>query len=206
MAARIGIFGGTFDPPHIGHLVLAAESHNQLNLDRLLWVLTPQPPHKLDLQLSPLEQRLEMLKLAIADDPGFEVSDVEVSRPGPHYALETVNILKEQNPGCELVYLMGGDSLGELASWRRVDELVRALHWIAVMHRPNEGLNLDRLEKSIKGVKHKILFVNGPRLEISSSDIQKRIASGRPCRYFLLPPVYKYIQEHGLYQQGNTQA
>jgi len=89
----MGIFGGTFDPPHLGHLILAAEARAQLGLERLLWVLTPDPPHKQGQSIAPLELRLEMVKLAIADDPQFEISSVELNRPGPHYALDTVQIL-----------------------------------------------------------------------------------------------------------------
>ena len=90
MSQLLGLFGGTFDPPHIGHLILSAEAHAQLGLDRLLWVLTPNPPHKQGQQITPLEHRLAMTKLAIADNPQFELSTVEMDRPGPHYALDSV--------------------------------------------------------------------------------------------------------------------
>ncbi len=109
MRELLGLFGGTFDPPHIGHLILASEAYAQLGLERLLWVLTPDPPHKQGQTISALEQRLAMVKLAIQDNPDFQLSTVELDRPGPHFALDTVRIIAEQNPACDLVYLMGGD-------------------------------------------------------------------------------------------------
>ncbi len=142
----IGIFGGTFDPPHIGHLILAAEAHAQLGLDRLLWVLTPDPPHKQDRVITLLEHRLAMVRLALADAPEFELSTVEMDRPGPHYALDTVKIIADQNPGANLVYLMGGDSLRDLPLWHRPADFVKACHFIGVMRRPGDNIYLAGLE------------------------------------------------------------
>jgi nicotinate-nucleotide adenylyltransferase len=197
----IGIFGGTFDPPHLGHLTLAAESCAQLGLDRLLWVLTPDPPHKQGQSFAPLEQRLEMVRLAIVNDPHFEISAVEMNRPGPHYALDTVLILAMQNPGVRLVYLMGGDSLRDLPSWHRPAEFVSACQQIGVMRRPGDGIDLAALEKSLPGLTAKVRFVEAPLLDIAARDIRRRIAEGRPFRYFLPERVYEYIVGNGLYRQ-----
>jgi nicotinate-nucleotide adenylyltransferase len=198
---NIGIFGGTFDPPHLGHLILAAEARSQLGLDRLLWVLTPDPPHKQGQSIAPLEHRLEMVKLAIADDPQFEISSVELTRPGPHYALDTVLILAGQNPGAKLVYLMGGDSLRDLPSWHRPADFVSACHWIGVVRRPGDAIDMTTLEKSLPGLRSKVRFVEAPLLEIAARDIRKRIAEGKPYRYFLPTGVYDYINSHNLYRQ-----
>lgn len=197
----IGIFGGTFDPPHLGHLILAAEARAQLGLERLLWVLTPDPPHKQGQSIAPLEQRLEMVKLAIADDPQFEISSVEMNRPGPHYALDTVQILAAQNPGAKLVYLMGGDSLRDLPNWHRPVEFVSACHLIGVMRRPGDAVELGFLEKSLPGLTAKVRFVDAPLLEIAAREVRNRIADGRPFRYFLPERVYKYVDSHGLYRR-----
>ncbi|MGD0876524.1 MAG: nicotinate-nucleotide adenylyltransferase [Anaerolineales bacterium] len=197
----IGIFGGTFDPPHIGHLILAAEARAQLGLQRLLWVLTPDPPHKQGQSIAPLGQRLEMVKLAIADDPQFELSTVELSRPGPHYALDTVQILAGQNPGAELVYLMGGDSLRDLPAWHRPAEFVTACYQIGVMRRPGDTLDLEALEKNLPGLAAKIRFVEAPLLDIAAREIRVCIAEGRPFRNFLPTKVYDYIVGHNLYLQ-----
>ena len=197
----MGIFGGTFDPPHLGHLILAAEARAQLGLERLLWVLTPDPPHKQGQSIAPLELRLEMVKLAIADDPQFEISSVELNRPGPHYALDTVQILAGQNPGVNLVYLMGGDSLRDLPHWHHPADFVSACHLIGVMRRPDDAVELGILEESLPGLTAKVRFVDAPLLEIAAHEIRNRIAEGRPFRYFLPEPVYKYIDSHGLYRR-----
>ena len=196
----MGIFGGTFDPPHLGHLILAAEARAQLGLERLLWVLTPDPPHKQGQSIAPLELRLEMVKLAIADDPQFEISSVELNRPGPHYALDTVQILAGQNPGVNLVYLMGGDSLRDLPDWHRPTDFISACHLIGVMRRPDDAVELGILEESLPGLTAKVRFVDAPLLEIAAHEIRNRIAEGRPFRNFLPEPVYKYIDSHGLYR------
>ncbi len=124
MPPLIGLFGGTFDPPHIGHLILAAEMRAQLSLDRLLWVLTPDPPHKQGQLITPVEHRLAMVKLAISNNDQFELSMVDIDRPGPYYAQDSVKIIAKQNPGADLVYLMGGDSLRDLPAWHCPTELV----------------------------------------------------------------------------------
>lgn len=196
----IGIFGGTFDPPHLGHLILAAEAHAQLRLDRLLWVLTPLPPHKQNQALTPLGHRLAMVDLAIAGERAFEFSTIEVDRPGPHYALDTVKILADQNPGAELVYLIGGDSLRDLPTWHRPVEFVAACHSIGVMRRPGDSIDLPVLEKAIPGLTDKVRFVESPLLDIAAHEIRARVAEGRPFRYFLPEGVYRYIRKHRLYR------
>lgn len=196
---RIGIFGGTFDPPHIGHLILAAEARNQLNLDQVLWVVTPDPPHKTNKAVSPLAIRLELVNAAIAQDGGFEISRVEIDRAGPHYSADTVQILAKQNPGCDLFYLMGGDSLHDLPSWKRPQEFVACLAGIGVMRRPQDFVDLPWLERALPGIAGKVYFVNAPLLEISSSSIRERIAAGQHFRYFLPPGVYEIIQAQSLY-------
>ena len=196
----IGIFGGTFDPPHLGHLILAAEARAQLGLERLLWVLTPDPPHKQSQSIAPLEHRLEMVSLAIAGNPQFELSSVELSRAGPHYAMDTVHILAGQNPGVNLVYLMGGDSLRDLPAWHQPADFIAACHLIGVMRRPDDTVELAALEKSLPGLTAKVRFVEAPLLNIAARDIRVRIAEGKPFRYFLPGTVYEYIVSHGLYR------
>jgi nicotinate-nucleotide adenylyltransferase len=200
----IGLFGGTFDPPHIGHLILSAETYSQLGLDRLLWILTPNPPHKQGQPISPLEHRLAMVKLAISEDRWFELSTVEIDRPGPLYALDTVKIISEQNPAADLVYLMGGDSLRDLPTWHCPTDLVAALHFIAVMRRPGDSIDLPALGKIIPGLTAKVRFVNAPLLDIAAHEIRQRVADGRPFRYFLTPAVYDYIVEHNLYRKSQS--
>jgi nicotinate-nucleotide adenylyltransferase len=203
---RIGLFGGTFDPPHLGHLILASEAQSQLELDRLLWILTPEPPHKQEQSITPSEHRLAMVNLAIADNPAFELSRIELDRPGPHYTLDTIKLVAQQNPDADIVPIIGGDSLRDLPKWHRSREIVYACHWIGVMRRPNDRANLDQLERELPGIRSKIHYVDAPLLEIASRDIRDRIALGKTVRYYLPPDVYEYIEQHQLYQQIKSPA
>lgn len=198
---RVGLFGGTFDPPHLGHLILASEAQSQLDLTRLLWTVTPDPPHKQDQFITPLEHRLAMVRLAIEDNPAFELSEIELERPGPHYTVDTIRILAEQNPGAEIVPIIGGDSLHDLPRWHHPQEFVYRAHWVGVMRRPGEDTNLDALERELPGISSKVHYVDAPLLEIASREIRERASAGKPYRYYLPVPVYRYINEHQLYQQ-----
>ena len=202
MNERIGIFGGTFDPPHLGHLILASEARAQLNLMRLLWVLTPTPPHKLQQPISLIADRLAMLKLALKDEPAFELSTMEMERPGPHYTLDTLEALADEYPGANLILLLGGDSLHDLTTWHRPADLVAACRQIGVIRRPGDSVELSVLEKQIPGITDKIRFVDAPLLEIASREIRRRASDGLPFRYYLLPSVYEYIVAHKLYQKS----
>lgn len=202
---QIGLFGGTFDPPHLGHLILASEACAQLSLDRILWVLTPNPPHKQHQVITPVEHRLAMVQRAIQDNPLFELSLVELERPGPHYTLDTIKQIAAQYPNADITPLIGGDSLRDLPTWNRPQELLQACHWVGVMHRPGEQENLDELEKQLPGIRSKVHYVDAPLLEIASREIRSRIATGRPFRYYLHPAVYEYILEHQLYLQPENQ-
>jgi nicotinate-nucleotide adenylyltransferase len=198
---QLGIFGGTFDPPHFGHLILAAEARFQLRLDRSLFVLTPDPPHKQDRDITPLEDRLAMLAAAISGEPAFELSRVEIDRPGPHYALDTMQELAKMHPNDELVYLIGGDSLKNLPSWRRPQEFLAACHALGVMRRPGDDIDLGELEAELPGIKNKVRFIDAPLLEIASSELRQRIQAGEPFRYYMPLTVYKTIQERGIYRR-----
>ncbi len=199
-ALRLGIFGGTFDPPHIGHLVLAAESLHQLKLDQVLWVLTPDPPHKKSQRITPLETRQEMLQACLQGAAEFSLSRVDIDRPAPHYALDTMHLLALEYPGAELVYLMGSDSLQDLPTWHKPLEFIRQCKSIGVMHRPGDLTRLDEVESLLPGVSLKVRWVLAPLLEIASSDIRQRAAGGRPFRFFLPPQVYDLVQKHHLYR------
>jgi nicotinate-nucleotide adenylyltransferase len=200
MPEMIGIFGGTFDPPHLGHLILAAEAFHQLQLNRLLWVLTPQPPHKPGRPITPLPHRLAMLQRAIAPTPGFELSRVEIDRPGPHYTIETLEILRIQFPAADFALLIGGDSLRDLPGWQRPAEIVSACRYLGVMRRPGDSVEISTLERILPGLGGKIRFIDTPRLEISSSAIRRRVAEGGHYRYYLPESVYDYIQQNKLYR------
>jgi nicotinate-nucleotide adenylyltransferase len=199
MTERIGIFGGTFDPPHLGHLILASESRSQLRLTQLLWMLTPNSPHKISDPITKVSDRMKMVQCAIADEPAFELSALELERPAPQYTVDTLEILKSQNPTADLILLMGGDNLRGLTTWHRPADLVAVCREIGVMRRPGELVQLDALEAALPGISQKICYVDTPLLQISSREIRRRIAEGLEFRYFLPPAVYDYIQSHHLY-------
>ncbi len=197
---RYGLFGGTFDPPHIAHLILAAEAHAQLRLDRVFWVVTPQPPHKVDQPLSPWPVRVRLVQAAIADNPAFELSLVEGERPGPHYAVDTLRIMRQRHPEAQWVYLMGGDSLASLPRWHRPHDFVALCDEIGVLRRPEDRVDLEALERHLPGLRAKVRFLHTPRLDIAASDIRRRVAQGHPYRYFVHPGVAWLIEALGLYQ------
>lgn len=199
---RLGIFGGTFDPPHVGHLILAAEAHAQLGLERVLWVLTPQPPHKTDQPITPLADRLDLLAAALDDDPAFELSRVDIDRPAPHYALDTLRLIREQHPSAMLVYLMGGDSLVDLPLWHQPGEFVRLCDEIGVMLRPGHAIDLDVMDARLPGLRTRTRFLRAPVFDISSSDVRRRILRGQPYRYLLRESVYQLISNRHLYQEA----
>jgi nicotinate-nucleotide adenylyltransferase len=199
MIQRVGVFGGTFDPPHLGHLILASEAHSQLHLDLMLWVLTGMPPHKLGLALSPLKDRLAMLKLALQDAPAFQLSTVDMHRPGPHFTSDTLKLVADRYRGAELVLILGGDSLHDLPNWHDPMDLIASCSEIGVMRRPVDSIDLAALERKLPGLASKVKFVDAPLLEIASHEIRERALTGRPFRYFVLPSVYNYILRHHLY-------
>lgn len=203
MSERIGIFGGTFDPPHLGHLILASESRSQLQLTRLLWVLTPMSPQKTGNVITQLSDRLEMVGRTIADESAFELSSLELHRPAPQYTVDTLEILQDLNPTADLVLLVGGDNLRGLDTWHRPTDLVSVCREVGVMRRPGEIVQLEALEAALPGVSRKVRYVDAPLLEISSHEIRRRIAEGLEFRYFLHPAVYDYIKSHNLYQTYN---
>lgn len=200
MNGALGVFGGTFDPPHLGHLILAAEAQAQLGLSRVLFVLTADPPHKRGRQLTQLDIRMEMLQAAIKGQSIFEVSRVEIDRPGPHFSADTMHLLRKEHEGEKLVYLIGGDSLRDLPNWERAQEFVKACDALGVMRRPLTRLRLDALEKALPGLGSKLEFVDAPLLEISSSEIRERVREGGHYRFYLPGAVYDIIGQRGLYK------
>lgn len=200
---RIGIFGGTFDPPHIGHQILAAEAAAQLSLERVLWVVTPTPPHKLGRSISSDRVRLRLVRAAAGGNPLFEVSKIEFERPGPHYAADTLSALSARYPGAALFYLMGGDSLRDLPTWHEPGLFVQRCAGVGVMRRPDDTVDLAALERVLPGIRAKTHFVDAPLIEISATDIRARAAAGQPFRYLVPPGVYRLIERLQLYRQSS---
>jgi nicotinate-nucleotide adenylyltransferase len=196
---RIGILGGTFDPPHIGHLVIAEEARVKLALAKVYFVPARQPPHKMGEPVSPLQDRVAMLRLALDTSPFFVLSLVEANRPGPSYTVDTIRQLhKEFPPATELFFIMGMDSLAELPTWHKPSDLIEMCH-LAVLRRPGYSADMEELEKKIPGIKSRVLFIPAPELEISSSDLQGRVRQGLSIQYMVPDGVANYIVQHHLY-------
>lgn len=196
---RIGVFGGTFDPPHIAHLILADEARFQLDLELVLWVLTPNSPLKDETEISPWKQRYELLSAALMENPEFQISKVDIDRPAPHYTHETLRIIGQDFPDEDIVFLMGGDSLRDLPKWKYPREILNRSVEIGVMRRPGFEIDTIELEKLIPGLEQKIAWVETPQLEISGSEIRARLRTGKPVRYFLPPDVHKLIETKQYY-------
>lgn len=197
---RLGIFGGTFDPIHLGHLILAEEAWYQLALDKVLLAPAADPPHKRDQGKSPAAQRVQMVELAIADNPHFALSRIDVDRPGPHYTLDMLHLLHEQyGPAAELFFLMGLDSLVHLPTWYKPLELLQQCQ-LAVFSRPDVEFDWATLEQALPNVRQHVILLPMPLLEISGTDLRARAREGRSLRYQVLPSVEQYIRAQGLYQ------
>ncbi|MBT3389816.1 MAG: nicotinate (nicotinamide) nucleotide adenylyltransferase [Chloroflexi bacterium] len=198
--ARIGILGGTFDPPHNGHLALAHAALQHLHLDRVLWVLTLQPPHKHGQPITPLADRLEMLQAALVEHPKFQLSRVDIDRPPPHYAVDTVACLRQEYPDAWLIYLMGGDSLRDLSLWHTPQAFLNACDALGVMCRPGAAYNLEHLETTLHGISTKVQFMDIPPIDIASSSLRQCIAANLSIHEYLPAAVEKIIRARQLYR------
>ncbi|MEA3459456.1 MAG: nicotinate-nucleotide adenylyltransferase [Chloroflexota bacterium] len=200
---RIGVFGGTFDPIHTGHLVAAEEAWAQLRLERVVVVPAGLPPHKLNEEISPVEHRLAMVKLAIASNPHFTLSRVDLDRSGPCYTADTIEILRDRwGSKAEIYFIMGSDSLAEILTWREPERLIRLCR-LAVVARPDYEVDMGKLERHLPGIAPRVKFIEAPVLDISSSDIQRRVREGLPIKYRVPETVERYIYEHRLYKEGS---
>ena len=199
---RLGLYGGTFDPIHLGHLILAEQCREACGLDRIWLIATGSPPHKPGGRTA-VGHRLEMVKIAIAGHPAFVASDIEARRPGPHYSVETLEAIRRDHPEDELFFLIGADSLADLPTWREPDRIAR-LATIVVVNRPGiEEADASHLPDFGPG-SHPLAWVSIPPVGIASSDLRRRLAEGRSIRYMVPRGVEAYIEAHGLYRQAET--
>lgn len=203
--ARIGVLGGTFDPVHLGHLILAEEARDQLDLSAVYFVPAGDPPHKQGRRLAPAEDRLRMIEIAVAGNDAFRASRADVDRPGPHYTLDMVQVVQAQLPRCsELYFLMGYDSLAEFPTWHRARELLAACHLVALT-RHDVPLDWNYLESHLPGIRERVTLLDMPELEIASHQIQARIRARRTIRYLVPDGVCIYIADHHLYAAKDEQ-
>jgi nicotinate-nucleotide adenylyltransferase len=197
--SRIGILGGSFDPPHLGHLILAEVARDDLDLDRILFVPAGDPPHKQHEAKTPVTQRLTMLERALNGHPGFSISRVDIDRPGPHYTVDMLRLLAQQFPGAELVFLMGGDSFGDLLKWHQPAQVVAQCQ-LAVMRRPGDDIDIHMHDAALPGLSGRVVLLDTPLIEISSTLIMERVRLGRSVRYLVPEAVRAYINDYQLYR------
>jgi nicotinate-nucleotide adenylyltransferase len=196
---RLGIYGGTFDPIHLGHLILAEACREACGLDTVWFVVAGAPPHKPG-DRTDVSDRLDMVRYAIAGNPAFAVSEIEAKRPGPHYSVETLEAITRDRPDDELFFLIGADSLVDLPHWRQPDR-IGSLATLVVANRPGiPAPDRAALEAALGPDARPILDVTIPPIGIASNDLRRKVGEGRSIRYQVPRAVEAYIAEHGLYR------
>ena len=197
---NIGVLGGTFDPIHVGHLLVAEEARARLDLTETLFVPAGQPWLKLNNVISPAEHRVEMVRLAIAARPYFKLSTMEIERAGPTYTVDTIAELQAQlGAGDELFFILGWDNLNQLPQWHEPSRLVKMCRLVAVPRVDSPTSDLDSLEAAIPGLSGKVILLDAPRVDINASEIRQRVARGLSIAHLVPEPVERYIKQHGLY-------
>jgi nicotinate-nucleotide adenylyltransferase len=203
-ARRIGILGGTFDPVHYGHLVIAEEVYATLELSEIVFVPAGTPPHKTNVEITATVHRLNMLELAIASNPHFTISRVDIDRAGPSYTVDTLRMLRQQwGEQTALYFIIGGDSLEDLLGWHNPSGILEQLTHLVAVRRPGYDESeafYDRLEARLPGIKQRLIVVNAPQFDTSSTDLRDRVAEGRPIKYQTPDTVESYIVQYGLYR------
>lgn len=200
---KVGVYGGTFDPVHIGHLAVAADVAHAFGLDEVLFVPANRAPLRNAAEADG-RRRYEMCRIATADNPRFRVSSAELDRPAPSFTVDTLAALRGQFPDTEFDLIAGADILRELKEWRGVGDLLATTRIIVVARPGFSEETLDAVAEELRA-RDRLLLHRSTRLHVASSDIRQRIAEGRPYRYYLHPAVAKYIERHGLYgARGRT--
>ena len=197
---NIGVLGGTFDPIHMGHLIVAEETKDRLNLAEVLFVPAGQPWLKANNLISPAEHRVQMVRLAIADEPSFKLSTMEIERAGPSYTVDTIAQLKAQlGAGDKLFFILGWDILMQLPQWHEPSRLVRMCRLVPVPRVGYPSPDFDSVEAAVPGLSQSIIILDTPQIEISSSEIRDRVARGLSIHHLVPEPVETYIKQHRLY-------
>jgi len=202
---NIGVLGGTFDPVHMGHLIIAEEVRARLDLAEVLFVPAGQPLLKLNNAISPAQHRVEMVRLAIADEPSFKLSTREVERAGPSYTVDTMAELGSQiGTEDKLFFILGWDNLIQLPQWHEPSRLVKLCRLVPVPRVGHPSPDLDSLEAAVPGLSQSLIMLDTPQIEISSSEIRDRVARGLSIHQLVPEPVERYIKEHRLYLREET--
>ena len=201
MVARLGVLGVTFDPIHLGHLLVAEAARDRLRLERVLFTPAGDPPHKQQNKKSAASHRRTMVELAIADNACFELCPVDLERPGPHYSVDTVRLIREQFEVAaeDCFFIIGGDSLEDLPDWHRPQTLIRVCR-LAVIQRPGYRPDVSHLARRIPGLAKQLDWIASPTIDLSGTNIRENAAEGRSLRYQVPDPVRAYIDHNGLYR------
>ena len=197
--ASVGILGGTFNPPHIGHLVCAQEARAQLGLDRVLLIPVHTPPHKEAIDDPGPQARLALCRAAVAGDDELEVSAMEIERGGPSYTVDTLRALHGSREGDDLTFIVGGDMASSLSDWCEPEGVLELARMAVAEREEHRRQEIAERIASVRGAAERVVFFSMPRLDISSSDIRRRIAEGRPNRWLVPGPVADEIEQGGLY-------
>lgn len=201
---NIGVLGGTFDPIHMGHLIVAEEIRGQLDLAEVLFVPAGEPWLKMNNSISSAEHRVKMVRLAIADEPAFKLSTMEIERAGPSYTIDTiVQFNSQMGAGDKLFFILGWDNLMQLPQWREPSRLVQMCSLVAVPRVGYPSPDLNTLEAAIPGLSQSVILLHTPQIEISSSEIRSRVARELSIHHLVPEPVEKYIREHNLYTKSS---
>ena len=197
--ARIGLLGGTFNPPHIGHLVCAQEAHSQLGLDRVVLVPVHSPPHK-EIEFDPgVAHRVELCRRAVVGDDRLAVSTIESDVSGRSYTIDTLRRLNERHPEDELTFILGGDQACDLRAWREPEAVLELAELGIAEREAVQHVDICERLAGLRGVPERLRFFDMPRLDISSSLIRRRVAAGLPIRYLVPDAVAEYVATAGLY-------
>ena len=199
---RLGILGGTFDPPHVGHLAIAQDAWSRIPVDRVLFVPAAVPPHKVGAVCTPAPTRLEMVRAAVAGNDHFEASDIELDRPGPSFTVDTLRELTKRQPGAELFLLLGADQFSELATWRE-PEAIAALATLVLV--PRGDVDADATLGNARRLlpEASLTVLDATRIDVSSTLIRRRRAAGAPIRYLVPDDVLRVIERDGLYEDDS---
>ena len=203
----MGIFGGTFDPVHCGHLILAEQCREQCRLDQILFVPAGQPPHKRSVEISPGPARAEMIEFATAGCPEFKVDRMEINRSGPSYTVDTLKALQSEDAERQLFLIIGADSLRDLPDWRAPDQIAE-LATILAVNRGDRPLPDSRQLAELLGkrIAARVSLATMPGIDISATDIRRRVRSGHSIRFLTPRAVEAYISEHKLYTSKYTET
>ncbi|RRK09870.1 nicotinate-nucleotide adenylyltransferase [Lactiplantibacillus garii] len=189
---RVGLLGGTFNPPHLGHLIMAQQVGDQLGLDEVRFMPDAQPPHVDEKKTIPAVDRVNMVQAAIADNPLFRLETAEIKRGGKSYSYDTIKALKAQHPDTQYYFIIGGDMVDYLHTWYRINDLVKLVTFVGIKRTGYPTTS-----------QYPVIWVDAPLIDISSTQIRKKISHGHTVRYLVPDAVAAYIEEHHLYEQSN---